>query len=364
MMIRRNSLALAVAAAMVALGGCGGTSGGPAGGGAAPRFTDIQPKKNFYLRPGGPDKDPSSYLGRFVPTGTADAAIDDAEAMQTECSQYFQRKVVPAGGVTTSEYFAVAGGGGASFGVPPIAVEVEGHRVNLLKVEYTQTEKWIAEIPPENRAAFDACCTKAPGNCTDRYVSEFLAGTGSFYGADDSGGSASVGSTVGQANLNDGMQWRRGMELKEPNFFAFRISRREAGPSVCGGAWDQEIPKRADGMYFVGTSKSLDDESMSRDDAMDNARRQVVKWLGEQIEQGRVEVQGYSGSGGDLKTHLTSEEHLARASKGVAALVKDECWRVNKDKTPTGYRYQVKALALLPAAMTSKAAAQVLGAMK
>lgn len=350
----------------VSLGACGGP---PAGGG--PRFTDIQPKKNFYLRPGGPDKDPSAYLGRFVPAGTADSAIDDAEAMQTECSQYFAKKVVPAGGVTMSEYFAVSGGGGASFGVPPVAVQVGGERTNVLKVDYTQTEKWIAEIPPEKRADFDACCAKAPSNCTDRYIGEFLAGTGTFFGADSSSGGAQVSTLQGSAGVSDGMEWRRGMELKEPNFFAFRVTRRgtgndNVGPvvSLCQRTWDLEIPKGVEGQYFVGTSKALDDESMARDDAMDNARRQIVKWLGEQIQQKRVEVQGFSGSGADLTTRLTSEENITRASGGVASLVKDECWKVETSTSPTGRKYHVKALALIPAAVTAQAAAAVLGAAK
>ena len=88
------ALLLAITTTVSACGGVGSVGGAAVG----PRFGEIQPKKNFFLRPGGPDKDPSSYLGRFIPPGTTDAAVDDAEAMQTQCSQYFQKKVVPAGG--------------------------------------------------------------------------------------------------------------------------------------------------------------------------------------------------------------------------------------------------------------------------
>ena len=325
----------------------------------------IVPKPNFYLRT-SIDQDPSVYLGRFVPEGTDVRSIDDSEAMQLSCSRFFSIKKIPAAGIEYDEYFRASVAAGASIGIPEVKFAVSADRGKLVRIQYTQTEKWVAHL--EDPAGFEACCKAAPDQCTGTYVGEFLAGTGIIYAMayerSEAGVSGNIKGVPADAKFKDGIYWRRAIAFSQPAFFAFKTTKTphktSGGEAMCGKAWDVTIPKSSQGYFFVGVSEWVQSERVARDQASFDARRQVIRFLGEQIRQGGVRREFTSGAIDALETKLKDDSVVDRTSAGLARFVKDECWKPEKTQGPNGWRYQAKVLTFIPKSEI-EAAAKVMG---
>ena len=226
------------------------------------------------------DMDPSSYLGRFVAKGTTE--VDEAGAMPTLCSQYVGYKMVPGGNVTYDELVEVSSKVATRFNLPLIASAGASNATSkMTRVRYTLTAKLQAEITdPE---AFAQCCTDRPDQCTDRFVGEFLQGTGEVFRVTDSqteaGAEVKTPQGSGGGSVALGHHWEQSIQFEEPVYFAFKLTEtpfKRVG-TTCG-SWVDAPPRFPGGKTFVGVTKTPQkSESAAKKKALADARKQGVK---------------------------------------------------------------------------------------
>ena len=201
---------------------------------AKPKKTDTSsftPASSVFLR-NAYDADPSPYIGRFVKPGTPPGAIDEASTYQSACSAFIKPKVVDGGGVFYDELFNASLAAQLSAGISTIAeIGVSARDPSVLRVKYTLAQKMQSVI--DDPAGFTSCCLQAPDQCTDRYIGEFLMGSGAVY----------VGAGVKVMNIvpvrdvpipgldsmvfpqlerSSNMTWFRGTAFPKPVYFAFK----------------------------------------------------------------------------------------------------------------------------------------------
>jgi hypothetical protein len=320
---------------------------------------------NVFLR-NAFDADPSMYLGRFVPGD--EVSIDESSAMQLTCSQHIVYRKIDGGGVIYDEMFNASTEAAARVGVPLIAsASVGASSSQVVRVKYELTEKLVADI--KDPGAFEACCKRAPDQCTDRFIGEFIAGKGSvFYSSARSAGAKGSGvtptGTSGDVEFKHGMAWQRSVEFPNSVYFAFKTTRNQwKGDGVAGGCgeWTQTIPRSSQGRYFVGVSRPMSTESDARDGALVNGRQQVVRYIAEGVQTGSLSVSVTEGMANALQTKVEDARVIETASSGVARLVGDEAWCIEPSATPGGNQYVARALLFLPKAQ-EEAAVQALAA--
>ncbi len=315
--------------------------------------------KTLFLR-NAFDTDPSLYLGRFIPDGTALDQIDESRGMQTQCSRHIQYKSVGGGGVLYDELYNASSGASISAQIPQVATISAGASTGrTVRVKYTIDQKMISYIADPDKYA--ACCARAPDQCPAEYIGEFVSGTGAIYYT--SGVEAGAKLKVDPPGLNveifpklevkHGQSWSRGIVFQEPVYFGFKLYPNAAGAPD----WDcasESVPLSSLGYYFVGVSPVVADEAKARDDAMLNARKQVVQFVGEQVQSGEVTVQTQASS---APLQLQSQSWVEGAASGLASLVQNRKTCVEKLPMPTGYEYRARALAYVPNASVDAAAA-------
>ena len=324
-------------------------------------------RANFFMR-NAFDTDPSGYIGRFVPADATLGEIDDAAAMQTSCSKHVSFKRIGGGGVMYDEYFNASTSVTASFGIPTLVsqgvdlgADVGHQGGSVVRVKYTLTNKFVAEI--DDPDAFAECCESGPGKCTGLYLGEFLEGTGEVMHY--SGTSTDVKAGVGVkgvelgADVKDGLLWQRSIQFPNPVFFAFKTT--TVPPELLQtfepcGPWTDVPPESNRGTFFVGLSEIVDSERISRDQALRDARAQVIRFIGESVSTGAIEIRGTEGAVGDLHSKLDQVDFVETAAQGVAEFVKDRAWCVEEHPTPDGVKYEAKVLAFLPEKKEEEAA--------
>lgn len=327
----------------------------------------VTPPATVFLR-SAYDMDPSAYLGRFVKAGTPPDQLDESSTFVTECSAYVKPKLVDAGEVFYDEYFNASAAAKVSAGIQSIAsVSAEAGSSGLMRAKYTLHQKMQGVI--EDPAGFNACCKKAPDMCSDRYVAEFLKGAGATYVGTQKDKKMKVEVTPGspipgldlsvfpKLEVDTEMAWYRGTTFTKPVYFAFKTSQVNVQDAfVACGSWTDAPPRSSLGQYFVGVAPNADGEATGRELAMNNAREQAVKFLGEQIATGSVQTTSVSGSGAAVATAITQTGSVERAAAGIAAYVKDEAWCVVPVSNARGNFSSVKVLAFLPNASLGAAA--------
>lgn len=326
----------------------------------------IVPPQNLFLR-NAFDTDPTRFLGRFVPGD--ELAVDESSAMQLTCSQHIEYTKIPGGGVIYDEVFNASAEAAARVGVPLVAsASVGGSSSQIVRVRYELTDKLVGDI--KDPAAFEACCKRAPDQCTDRFIGEFIAGKGSvFYSSSRGAGGKGSGTTPagasGGADFRWGVEWQRSIEFPNPVYFAFKTTRNQwTGEGIAGGCgdWTTTIPRSSQGRYFVGVSRPMATESDARDGALVNGRQQVVRYIAEGIQTGSLSVSVTEGLSNALQTRVDDARVVETASSGVARLVGDEAWCVEPQATPGGNQYVARALLFLPRAQEEAAIAALAAA--
>lgn len=311
------------------------------------------------------DTDPSGILGAFIPDDVDDGAIDETRAARTRCSEYIKPKRISAGG-EVEEVFSATSSAGGGLGVDGIAkIMGERSQSNALRIKYSAGEKMIAQV---DTTGLQQCCAAAPDQCSKRYISSVISGDGRIYvareKADKAGleGSGSVkGVPVsGDVMYKDGLKWERTTEFKA-QFFAFSFQQTGVGKNVdnldAQCTWAKRIPKSLDGTYFVGVSEPTASERTARDLAMREARSQVVKYLGEYIDQSSRTNQKLAGAIGAIGGEFQDSTTIDSLSQGIAKLVKDEAWcDPERSDTPEGRMNVVRVLAFFPNSERSTAA--------
>ena len=335
------------------------------------RTTVLSTRPSIYLRV-TPDGDASELIGAFIPDDIPDANLDESAAVRTRCSQFIKAKRIPASG-EFSEIAAASSGAAGKVGVKSLArVELGGQSAEALLVRYTLLEKMQADVDEDNLAR---CCADAPNQCTKRFVSGALLADGNYYAATDSGASGGLDS---QALKNlpvdasivyaSDMKWERQVAFQR-QYFAFSARRSLAGgldvasgqAAADGGAqgraakpadpcaWANDIPTDLDGSYFVGVSNPMPTEKLAREDAMRDARDQVIKYLGEFLQEAQVSMQRTVGSAADIQVLLDDRKVKESMSAGLARSVKDRKWcGPLETASPSGMKTTMKALAFFP----------------
>lgn len=322
-----------------------------------PATTILQPTRGIHLRAAF-DDDPTAYVGRFVPDALPADQIDETASLQTRCSEYFVHKVVNSSQELDEIAYTSTKVGGSIGYKPVAAVSASVERGARVRIKYTLTRRM--QVTVKDPAALQRCCAASPDQCTGQVIGEFLMGSGEVYQAADSqiqGEASTVATQVtGAIDYKDGVGWKRVNSFKDM-YFAFLTTATIGAPSPsderCG--WCDSIPPSPDGVYFCGMSPPVAAEAMARDLAMQNAREQVVKYVGEYLSTQSTSEASL------VKGYLDDKRVTTAAASGIAARVKDTKWcKATTTNTPEGPLYSVKVLAYLDNADRRPAAQSVI----
>ncbi len=177
---------------------------------------------NVYLRSAF-DSDPRLYLGRFVPKGRGE--LDETAAMPLACSDHFDITYIEASG-HYDEVFQASGSAALAVKAPIGSARANANSAEMVRVEYQLQGKLVAK--PRDGVAFEACCKSAADRCTERYIGEFLIGTGTVYSSTEAHGDASAQGVVvpvrGSAEMAGDSSWHRTRDFEQPTYFAFRTT--------------------------------------------------------------------------------------------------------------------------------------------
>ncbi|MES2643496.1 MAG: hypothetical protein V4850_28690 [Myxococcota bacterium] len=325
-------------------------------------ITVVAPK-SLYLR-NAFDTDPSLYIGRFLDEGLPLDQLDEAAGMQKSCSRFVKYKTVGGGGVVYDEYYNASTTASLSAQIPEIAtVAVGGGVGRTVRVKYQLDTKMVSYI--DDPGAFEACCMRAPDQCSSRYIGEFLSGTGAVY----FGSGRQIGADIGidavipgldtkvfpKLEVKDAQTWERSIAFTQPVYFAFKLYPNSFVGKLPDWSCDStEVPRSSLGYYFVGVSNVQDTAQLARDEAAQNARKQVVQFLGEQVTTGAATVTSTSGSAAELGTQLASASFVTTAAEGLARYVQvvKEC--PAQVAMPTGYSHTSRVLGFVPEASVAE----------
>jgi hypothetical protein len=331
------------ASALVACGGGNATGPTPDVPPTSTAIQGVTPSRNLHLRAAF-DDNPSIYVGRFVPADVKGAELDENRASQTVCSKHFKVNEVTAS-QDMDELVYSSSSSSAALGVaaPGALVNAKGERQSggVLRVHYKISKKIQVVAEPDG---LSACCAKNPGACTNLVVGEFLRGSGEIYASTTSAKSASgdvaVPPVAAQASYTDSSQWRK-VQSFDNTFFAFLpvatgivdkgaadLAAKEAKDFDKSCGFCDRLPKSDEGVYFCGISAPSPEEQAGRDNAMQNARQQVVRYLGERIETNSKALSTTA------KGLVTDERYTTAVAKGLAQWVKDEKHCSEKENSP------------------------------
>ena len=270
------------------------------------------------------DTDPSIYVGRFVPAGVTD--LDESNTLALACSKHITTRFIEGGGVHFSEDLTLSTAVAARIGIPVVAdVSASHSQSRSARADYVLTGKLVAEIAdPE---AFAACCKAQPDQCTDRFIGEFIQGTGSLLHSaardtkvNASGTNPSSG-VSGSGGLDSSAQWQRVAEFANPVYFAFKINPTayaQGAVDTCP-SWATTVPTAEGGVYVVGRSDNLRSEQRARNDALGNANAMAMQSAG-----------------------------LAHGSLGNAPMpIRTEAWCVTTTPVRRSVRYAARVLAFV-----------------
>jgi len=340
--VRSLSSGFAVGASLVALLACTGSVTPPQTASSlrlAPPSRGIQIRATF-------DKDPSVYIGRFIPDSVKDADVDENTALATRCSKYIKPKYVEAA-QDMDESMYVSHKAAASLGLPAIAsVNAASDGRDEVRVRYKLTKKVQSEIDADGLAQ---CCQADSSQCSSRIIGEFLEGTGEvFQSARESDGfNADVKTpkpVTASASYDSDASWKKKTSFKDVYFaFVTQTTSLTGGKTAVLGdcSFCDAIPGSLDGKYFCGVSSDAPDETSARTQALRSAREQVVLYLGQSLS-----IQSKSVTA--LADAAVDQEIVQTVAQGIASLVKDEKWCQQRIPTPDGEKVRSKVLVFYP----------------
>lgn len=298
---------------------------------------------NVYMRAAF-DADPSTYLGRFVPTDTLN--IDESMARQTRCSEFITWRHIDGGGVTYDHVYNAGSQAAANVGAPLASASGTASQSAMVRVQYTLTDKMVAEI--SDPAGFEDCCRENSDSCTELFIGEFIGGTGEIScglgQAADFDTDVFASGVMTDLSMKHGAIWRSATTFPNPVYFAFRTTEGGGVDAGCGD-WITAAPTSSAGEYFVGISDNANpvyNEQDARSSALENARTQVYSWaLQETRDASSTETLEADGT-------VTVEQMNANSSfSGVIGQLKDRNWCVQEEPTPNGPMYKVYVLTFL-----------------
>lgn len=259
--------------------------------GLSSRTHSVAPSSSIWLR-NSFDTDPTTYVGRFVREEVTE--LDESNTMELACSKYITTHFIKGGNTLLTEEFQVSNHVAAKIGVPMVASGSAGYQhQRRVRVNYKLTGKLVAEISDPD--AFVACCKKQPDQCTDRFVGEFIQGTGSFshhtvrdMSAEGQGTNPANGIS-GEAEGRRSVELDHTVEFPEPVYFAFKVH-----PTFMQGTvktcpdWVNRPPRSDVGIYVVGAADKMRNYEEARNAALSSAEQMAKRSLGSET---RVQVE-------------------------------------------------------------------------
>lgn len=231
------------------------------------------------------DTDPSVYVGRFVPAGVTD--LDESNTMVLACSKYITSRFIDGGGVEYSEDMKVTTDVALRIGLPVVASGAAGYESSrTARAQYKLTGKLVAEITdPEG---FAACCKAQPDQCTDRFIGEFIQGTGSLHHDAERSvelegkGTNPTNGLSGEGGVSRSAEWQRAADFPNPVYFAFKVNPTPYTQGLVNTcpSWVDQPPAAEGGVYVVGSADEARNETNARSSALNNAGGMAARAVG------------------------------------------------------------------------------------
>jgi hypothetical protein len=269
-----------------------------------------------------PIGEPSPKAGSFlIPyKGDDPARAGLYEVGPSSCSEMLRFKSVPAS-ESREEMWLVESGVGASVGLPQFGVAIGGAGKSIAGIEYKLVDKLVVD---GGLAELEECCLRSPEQCTDRYVSEVWRGAGSL--SRTTGTNAAIKTSLkyldklGKIDFGTTKGWTMASTWGDDMYFAYRTAafRPPSCESYMKGLGEVEGK-----LLFVGVSRRVLSEQEARRDAQDDARQQVVKYLGEQFKiEGDIVTSKAEALVAGIKDGLTCTDAVQDTPEGPAYLAR------------------------------------------
>jgi hypothetical protein len=301
---------------------------------------------------GEPSPMMGSFVKRYVPEDPAHpdtTKLGSFEVAPSVCAQHLKYKRV-ATHETSKEVVIADTQVGLSLGLQSFDIGGTFGRKALGGMEYDLTEKTILKNLAEDEEAaagwekFEACCVEMPSRCEGgEIISEWWKGTGAVYRLIDT--SAGISGAVSQlakvaginADFKTTKSWSMAKDWSAPQYFAYRTQKVRI-PSC--EEYMNSSPELTDKVRFTGVSEFLGSESAARGAARDDARKQVVEYLGVEYK-----IQG---------------DEVTKAAESVLSGVKDDLTCVDKmPSASTGQSYQSRVRMYVDKARLDEAVAKM-----
>jgi len=234
-----------------------------------PPIGEPSPAAGAFLIPYAPDGEPDPRkLGTYGVGGSS-------------CSDKLTFKTVTASEVR-KEVWVVDAGVAANVGLPFFKLGGDFGHKGIAGLDYKVTHKLIVS---GGHKELEECCLRTPEACTDVYISEYWQGTGALHRAASSGGG--LKGIVKGLEKNGGVDfssssgWNTASEWTEPMYFAYRTASFQT-PSC--ESYMNNLPDDPERVLFTGVSARVASEQAARRDARDDARRQLVEYLGTEYQ--------------------------------------------------------------------------------
>ena len=127
---------------------------------------------------------------------------------------------------------------------------------------------------------------------------------------------------------------------------------------MCARPWETKLPESPDGTYHIGMSPPAATETKARELALRDAQTNVIKYLGTEI------AETYKSESNAIDGLLADETLVVAGAKGIAAKVKDRCWRPLEVMAGPDALVVAKVLVFYPRATTNDDRIEALRAMQ
>jgi len=235
-----------------------------------------------------PVGEPSPKIGSFVVTYAPaegeepdPAKVGTQDVAPSSCTDALVFKEVDAV-EKRSAMWLVNSGVGARIGLPQFGIKIGVDHKSLAGLEYDIEKKLILDT---GVAELEKCCVQSPDKCTGEYISEFWRGTGKMWRMDgtDAGLKASLKGLekLGGIDFSATKGWSAASDWDKPMYFAYRTQAFQLPECK---AYMDNMPEKKGRVMFAGVSKRTASEQEARTNARNDARMQVVKYLGEDIK--------------------------------------------------------------------------------
>ncbi len=269
-----------------------------------------------------PVGEPSPKAGSFlIPYSGDDASrAGTYDVGPSSCSEALTFKSVAAN-ESREELWLLDAGIGASIGLPQFGVSVGGGAKSIAGINYQLVDKLVVD---GGLKELEECCLRSPEKCTDRYVSEVWRGPGKVHRitGTDSGIKTSLKylDKLGKIDFATTKGWTMASTWGDDMYFAYRTSAFQA-PSC--QSYMNDLTEVEGKLLFTGVSRRVLSEQEARRDAQDDARQQVVRYLGEEYKiSGDIVSTRAEALVSGIKDALTCTDPVEATPEGPAYLAR------------------------------------------